>query len=118
MVAITGLILAGYVVLHALGNLNALQGNRGSGEASIDCCAEWLPSVRGGLSQRRRNALHRGQGHALLNLLPQGSRSTSTGSIKVIGELNPITGRRWSTSCARGAGGWRHSRAQRSRGGE
>lgn len=45
IVAITGLILAGYVVLHALGNLKALQGDGGSGEAPIDRYAEWLRTI-------------------------------------------------------------------------
>lgn len=45
IVALTGLILAGYVVLHALGNLKALQGNGGDGEASIDRYAEWLRTI-------------------------------------------------------------------------
>ena len=41
IVAITGAILAGYVVLHALGNLKAFQGT-GSNGAAIDRYAEWL----------------------------------------------------------------------------
>ena len=41
VVATTGLILAGYVVLHVLGNLKAFQGD-GSGGAPLDDYAEWL----------------------------------------------------------------------------
>lgn len=42
IVAVTGVVLAGYVLVHALGNLKALQGN-GAGEgAAIDRYAEWL----------------------------------------------------------------------------
>ncbi|MCA1657451.1 MAG: succinate dehydrogenase cytochrome b subunit, partial [Actinobacteria bacterium] len=44
VVAITGLILAGYVVLHVLGNLKAFQGD-GSGGAPLDDYAEWLRTV-------------------------------------------------------------------------
>ena len=36
------MILAGYVILHMLGNLKALQGNGGGDGASIDSYAEWL----------------------------------------------------------------------------
>jgi succinate dehydrogenase cytochrome b subunit len=43
-VAISGAILATYVVLHALGNLKALQGT-GSGTPPIDTYAEWLRTV-------------------------------------------------------------------------
>jgi len=41
VVAITGVILAAYVVLHMLGNLKSLQG-AGGGEPAIDRYAEWL----------------------------------------------------------------------------
>lgn len=41
IVAITGTILAGYIVLHVLGNLKAFQGV-GAGGAAIDEYAEWL----------------------------------------------------------------------------
>lgn len=41
-VAITGVLLAGYVVAHALGNLKALQGNGDGDEAPIDKYAEWI----------------------------------------------------------------------------
>jgi succinate dehydrogenase / fumarate reductase, cytochrome b subunit len=44
IVAVTGVILAGYVVLHALGNLKALQGT-GSGAPPIDHYAAWLRTV-------------------------------------------------------------------------
>jgi succinate dehydrogenase / fumarate reductase cytochrome b subunit len=44
IVAITGTILALYVVVHMLGNLKALQGT-GSGGAPIDTYAEWLRTV-------------------------------------------------------------------------
>jgi succinate dehydrogenase / fumarate reductase cytochrome b subunit len=46
LVAITGLILAGYVILHMLGNLKALQG-AGGGEPAIDKYAEWLRDAGG-----------------------------------------------------------------------
>lgn len=46
IVAITGLILGLYVVLHALGNLKAFQGT-GSGEPPIDHYASWLRTVGG-----------------------------------------------------------------------
>jgi succinate dehydrogenase / fumarate reductase cytochrome b subunit len=46
IVAITGVILAGYVILHALGNLKGLQGP-GGGNAAIDQYAEWLRTVGG-----------------------------------------------------------------------
>jgi len=45
IVAITGLILALYVVGHALGNLKALQGNGGSGQATIDRYADWIRTI-------------------------------------------------------------------------
>lgn len=41
-VAGSGLVLAGYVVAHALGNLKAVQGNGDGGEAPIDTYAEWI----------------------------------------------------------------------------
>lgn len=41
LVAITGAILALYVIVHMLGNLKALQGT-GSGGAAVDTYAEWL----------------------------------------------------------------------------
>ena len=44
IVAITGVILAAYVILHMLGNLKSLQGN-GGGEAAVDSYAEWLRTV-------------------------------------------------------------------------
>jgi succinate dehydrogenase / fumarate reductase cytochrome b subunit len=44
IVAITGTILALYVLLHALGNLKALQGGGGE-EAPIDSYAEWLRTL-------------------------------------------------------------------------
>ena len=44
IVAITGAILALYVILHALGNLKAIQGT-GAGGAAIDRYAEWLRTV-------------------------------------------------------------------------
>jgi succinate dehydrogenase / fumarate reductase cytochrome b subunit len=45
VVAITGVLLAIYVILHALGNLKAIQG-AGDGEApAIDRYAEWLRTV-------------------------------------------------------------------------
>lgn len=47
IVGVTGVILALYVILHMLGNLKALQGNGGSGEAAIDTYAEWLRNVGG-----------------------------------------------------------------------
>jgi succinate dehydrogenase / fumarate reductase cytochrome b subunit len=46
LVAITGLILAGYVILHMLGNLKALQG-AGGGEPALDKYAEWLRDAGG-----------------------------------------------------------------------
>lgn len=42
IVALTGVILAGYVILHALGNLKALQGPGENGPAAIDDYAEFL----------------------------------------------------------------------------
>lgn len=47
LVATSGVILAAYVILHALGNLKALQGPNSGGEASIDVYAEWLRDVGG-----------------------------------------------------------------------
>ncbi len=47
LVAISGVILAAYVILHALGNLKALQGPNGGGEAAIDKYAEFLRTVGG-----------------------------------------------------------------------
>ena len=44
IVAITGVILAAYVIAHMLGNLKALQGNGDGSEASIDTYAEWIRS--------------------------------------------------------------------------
>lgn len=44
LVAVTGTILAGYVVLHVLGNLKAFQGD-GSGGAPIDAYASFLRTV-------------------------------------------------------------------------
>lgn len=44
IVAATGLILALYVILHALGNLKGLQGP-GTGAAPIDTYGEWLRTV-------------------------------------------------------------------------
>lgn len=44
LVAITGAMLALYVVLHALGNLKAFQGN-GGGDPVIDRYAHWLRTV-------------------------------------------------------------------------
>jgi len=41
IIAATGMILGGYVVLHVLGNLKAFQGD-GSGGAPLDDYAEWL----------------------------------------------------------------------------
>jgi succinate dehydrogenase / fumarate reductase cytochrome b subunit len=46
LVAITGLVLAGYVIGHMLGNLKALQG-AGGGEPAIDRYAEWLRDAGG-----------------------------------------------------------------------
>lgn len=46
LVAITGLILAAYVIAHMLGNLKALQG-AGGGEPAIDKYAEWLRDAGG-----------------------------------------------------------------------
>jgi succinate dehydrogenase cytochrome b subunit len=45
IVGLTGVILAGYVVLHALGNLKAFQGAGGAGTAPIDRYAEWLRTI-------------------------------------------------------------------------
>jgi succinate dehydrogenase / fumarate reductase cytochrome b subunit len=45
IVAVTGVILAAYVILHALGNLKALQGNGDGGTAPIDTYGEWIRSV-------------------------------------------------------------------------
>jgi succinate dehydrogenase / fumarate reductase cytochrome b subunit len=42
IVGVTGVILAGYVILHMLGNLKAIQGNGDGGESPIDRYAEWL----------------------------------------------------------------------------
>ena len=42
IVGVSGLILAGYVLLHALGNLKALQGTGGGDGASVDKYGEWL----------------------------------------------------------------------------
>jgi succinate dehydrogenase / fumarate reductase cytochrome b subunit len=44
LVAITGAILALYVIVHMLGNLKALQGT-GSNGAAVDTYAEWLRTV-------------------------------------------------------------------------
>jgi succinate dehydrogenase / fumarate reductase cytochrome b subunit len=44
IVAITGIVLAVYVVLHMLGNLHAFQGT-GSGAPPIDTYANWLRTV-------------------------------------------------------------------------
>jgi succinate dehydrogenase / fumarate reductase cytochrome b subunit len=44
VVAITGAILAGYVLLHALGNLKTLQGPGGD-ESAVDRYADWLRTV-------------------------------------------------------------------------
>jgi succinate dehydrogenase / fumarate reductase cytochrome b subunit len=44
IVAITGMILALYVLLHALGNLKTLQGPGGS-ESAVDRYADWLRTV-------------------------------------------------------------------------
>jgi succinate dehydrogenase / fumarate reductase, cytochrome b subunit len=44
IVAVTGAILALYVLLHALGNLKALQGT-GEGDPPIDHYADWLRTV-------------------------------------------------------------------------
>src|SRR5687768_14596260 len=41
IVAITGVILAAYVIVHMLGNLKTLQGP-GGGQASIDTYGEWI----------------------------------------------------------------------------
>lgn len=46
IVAITGVMLAAYVILHALGNLKGLQGP-GDGEAAINTYAEFLRTVGG-----------------------------------------------------------------------
>lgn len=46
-VAATGVILAAYVILHALGNLKALQGPNSGGQASIDEYAHFLRTVGG-----------------------------------------------------------------------
>ena len=45
IVAITGVILAIYIVLHALGNLKAFQGGSGAGQPAVDRYAEWLRTV-------------------------------------------------------------------------
>jgi succinate dehydrogenase / fumarate reductase, cytochrome b subunit len=45
IVAVTGVILALYVVAHMLGNLKAFQGNGGGAGAAIDGYAEWLRTV-------------------------------------------------------------------------
>jgi succinate dehydrogenase / fumarate reductase, cytochrome b subunit len=55
IVAITGLILGLYVVLHALGNLKMFQGT-GSGSPAIDHYADWLRTV-GGPAIPREGAL-------------------------------------------------------------
>lgn len=47
LVATTGMVLALYVVLHALGNLKALQGPNGDGPAAIDEYAEFLREIGG-----------------------------------------------------------------------
>lgn len=47
IVAATGVILAAYVILHALGNLKALQGPGDGGPAAIDEYAGFLRSVGG-----------------------------------------------------------------------
>ena len=47
LVAITGIMLAAYVILHALGNLKALQGPNSGGEAAIDSYADFLRDVGG-----------------------------------------------------------------------
>lgn len=47
LVAGTGVILAGYVILHSLGNLKALQGPNADGQASIDEYAHFLREVGG-----------------------------------------------------------------------
>ena len=44
IVAVTGFVLAAYVILHALGNLKGLQGP-GGGDAAIDRYAEFLRTV-------------------------------------------------------------------------
>jgi succinate dehydrogenase cytochrome b subunit len=46
LVALTGVLLAGYVILHALGNLKGLQGP-GDGDPAIDKYAEFLRTVGG-----------------------------------------------------------------------
>lgn len=45
IVAITGSVLALYVVAHVLGNLKTFQGNGDGGGAAIDRYAEWLRTV-------------------------------------------------------------------------
>lgn len=45
IVAVTGVVLVVYVILHVLGNLKTLQGNGGSGIAPVDTYAEWLRTV-------------------------------------------------------------------------
>lgn len=45
IVAITGIILAGYVVLHVLGNLNTFRGDDAQSGAPIDAYAHWLRTV-------------------------------------------------------------------------
>jgi succinate dehydrogenase / fumarate reductase cytochrome b subunit len=42
IVAITGVILAAYVIAHMLGNLKSLQGDGGGEGAAIDTYAEWI----------------------------------------------------------------------------
>ena len=46
IVAATGAVLAAYVVLHALGNLKAVQG-AGGGTPAIDTYADWLRTIGG-----------------------------------------------------------------------
>jgi hypothetical protein len=46
IVAMTGVLLAGYVILHALGNLKGLQGP-GDGDPAIDKYAEFLRTIGG-----------------------------------------------------------------------
>jgi succinate dehydrogenase / fumarate reductase cytochrome b subunit len=45
IVAITGIILALFVIAHALGNLHAFQGNGSGGESPIDHYANWLRTI-------------------------------------------------------------------------
>lgn len=47
LVANSGVILAAFVILHALGNLKALQGPNSGGEAAIDKYADFLRTVGG-----------------------------------------------------------------------